>query len=86
MLYQYAADESHSAATRALAVRMLPAEAELPTSQELAKWIESDHDRTLGLEVVRLLAQRTDRGSLDVLAALAGKEATPRANSRGRRG
>jgi putative heme-binding domain-containing protein len=77
LLYQYAENPEHSPETRALAIRMLPAEAEKPTSDELAEWIANSHDRKLGIEIVRLLSERGDQGTLDALASIAKNEAIP---------
>ncbi len=77
LLYQYAADPLHSPATRTLAVRMLPADAEQPTADELRAWISNEHNRELGIEIIRLLAERTDRSSSDMLAKIASDDSLP---------
>jgi putative heme-binding domain-containing protein len=77
LLYEHARDEQHSATTRALAIRMLPAEAERPTSQELLDWAATNKDRQMGIEIVRMLAQRTDPTSVDALAKIASGETIP---------
>jgi putative heme-binding domain-containing protein len=56
---------------------MLPPETEQPTSQELLDWTSNEHDRDLGIEVIRLLAQRTDRASSDALAEIASDDSLP---------
>lgn len=77
LLHQYAAKELHPASNRALAVRMLPPEAEQPSSDELVEWVTRQHDRELGIEVVRLLAERNDGRSLDALSSIAAAESLP---------
>ncbi len=77
LLYQYAANPDHSPETRALAIRMLPGETEDPTSDELAQWLVNTRDRELGIEIVRLLSERGDQNTFDVLASIAKNDTIP---------
>ncbi|MCH5377360.1 MAG: c-type cytochrome, partial [Planctomycetes bacterium] len=77
LLYEYAKEASHPAALRALAVNMLPSEAERPSSEELLQWVQSEQARPFGIEVVQWLAQRADRDALNTLAAIAGDDSIP---------
>jgi putative heme-binding domain-containing protein len=74
MLYEFAADPILPAKLRSLAIRMLPSEADKPTDQQLGQWMVDQHDRTLALEAVRLLAARGTRPALEQLARIAADE------------
>ena len=53
-----------------------------PLARNSQNGSSTTHDRNLGIEIVRLLALRSDRYTLDILARLAKNEGIPRSNSR----
>lgn len=75
LLISFAANPDHSGRLRALAVRKLPTEAELPKSDTLLQWLKTSNDRPLAIEIVRLLAARPSELSSSTLAAIAADTA-----------
>jgi putative membrane-bound dehydrogenase-like protein len=74
LLYEFASQLDQSAALRASAIRMIPPEAERPSDEELGQWISRSTHRAFGGEIVRLLAARGTKSSLDRLAVVAADE------------
>ncbi|KAA5539729.1 hypothetical protein FYK55_23305 [Roseiconus nitratireducens] len=70
LLDEIASDASRSAAIRALAVQMLPAESKEPTDDELGSWIRSDSEGKLARESIRLLADRSSQSAVEVLQSV----------------
>ena len=58
VLINIASNSRYDAKTRALAIRMLPAGAEIPTANQLSQWLLDSNDSRLHQEIVMLLLQR----------------------------
>ncbi|QEF96174.1 hypothetical protein Mal15_02010 [Stieleria maiorica] len=74
LLVQFAGNSDHAPALRAMAIRRIPADAQVPTDQQLRQWVDEQRERKFAMEVVRLLAARGGETSLDQLAWIAGDE------------
>ena len=71
LLVEFASNPRRSASLRALAIRMLPRDAKLPTDEQLSRFATTAGDHRLGREVVRLLSQRGTLAANDQLAKIA---------------
>lgn len=71
LLQGIASDSQRPLWVRAAAVRLLPAAADLPAADQLYEWASLHGDRTLGSEIVRLLADRGDPAAHGRLLAIA---------------
>lgn len=71
LLVDFAMDATKAPTLRALALRKIPGESELPLSAQLMDVVNSKLDRALTLEVIRLLSARANPGAEQALASLA---------------
>ncbi len=62
------------ASLRALAIRRIPVEADVPSDEQLGQWMSTQRDRVFASEVVRLLVARGTKTSSDQLAKVAADE------------
>jgi putative membrane-bound dehydrogenase-like protein len=74
LLVEFAGNPDRRASLRALAIRRLPVEADVPSDEQLGQWMSGQHDRVFASEVVRLLAARGTKTSSDQLAKVAADE------------
>ncbi|WP_182866041.1 PVC-type heme-binding CxxCH protein [Stieleria mannarensis] len=74
LMVQFAGNPDHAPALRAMAIRRIPADAKVPTDQQLRQWVDDQRERDFAMEVVRLLAARGGKTALDQLAGIAGEE------------
>ncbi len=77
LLLEFAEDTTKATSLRALAVQMLPSEANKPTDETLGQWLLESTDRELGGEIVRLLNARATPASMKQLANIAVIESVP---------
>jgi len=74
LLTTFAADIQRPGRLRAMAVRMLPADADAPTEELLKSWISSQASPELVAEIVRLLVNRGSAAAFGLLAEIAANE------------
>lgn len=74
LLTEFAGDSKRAATLRGLAVRRIPDVAEVPTDEELGRWIKQEPARPFAMEVVRLLAARGGESAINQLASVAEDE------------
>lgn len=74
LLTEFAGDTQRQPRLRAMAVRMLPADADQPTAERLRSWIEHSTDARLITEIVRLLVARGSEPATKRLAEIAAME------------
>lgn len=74
LLVEFASDAGRSSRLRALAVRMLPADADVPTTDVLGGWLNDTQDPVLVGELVRLLVARGSDAATELLGKIAGDE------------
>jgi putative membrane-bound dehydrogenase-like protein len=74
LLIRFAADDERSTRLRAKAVRMLPAEADLPSIETLRQWIERTPEDRFVTEIVRLLVARGNPEATSLLGEITAME------------
>lgn len=74
LLTDFASDAQREPRLRAMAVRMLPADADQPTAKMLRSWIEQTPDARFVTEIVRLLVARGNEPATKLLAEIAAME------------
>jgi len=74
LLIEFAGDTQRQPRLRAMAVRMLPADADQPTAERLRSWIEHSPDARFASEIVRLLVARGSEPAMKLLAEIAAME------------
>ncbi|HBJ38310.1 MAG TPA: hypothetical protein DDZ51_26870 [Planctomycetaceae bacterium] len=74
LLTEFTSDPEREPRLRAMAVRMLPADADQPTVEMLRSWIEQTPDAKFCTEIVRLLVARGNEPAMRLLAEIAAME------------
>ncbi len=74
LVHAIASDRDRSPRLRALAIEMLSATAERPTTVELGEWIREESDRRFGGQIVRLLAERASPSAMQLVATIVADE------------